>query len=388
MFLMSSLFFAYLKMKKSKPKKIPLPSVSIIIPAYNEEKNISKVLDSVLSLDYPKEKLQIIVVDDGSTDNTYYVAKRYESKGVLVLRKKNEGKKSYTLNYAIPFAKGEIIATLDADSIVERNSLKEAVLYFSDPRVASVVSAVKVWNKDENFITRAQYVEYNLILFIYRKLLELFDSIHVTPGPFSLFRREVLEERKRECGYYFDNNSLTEDHEIALYIQKKNYRVAYSPKSVVYTKVPSTLSELYKQRVRWGVGGLIDAVKYRRLLSFKYGDFMLFGIPLDVLYLGMLFLLLVGGLAMFFEPTTWNPFITMSYALDGFSVVLFFSWIVYALFSYLGYWEIERETNGNGGSMVKEYIFLQTIFPIFYMFVIAGIIRNSLRVGKLGWLTK
>ena len=248
------------------------PSVSIIVPAYNEERTIGKTIESLLSLDYPKDKLKIIVVDDGSTDNTLRVVKRYEREGIIVLSQKNKGKAS-AMNLGLKHVDTEFVACLDADSFVEKNALKNMLSYFDDPNVAAVCPLVKV-HAPQNMIQKLQWLEYILYGFI-KKIFAMINSVHVTPGPFSIYRTGVI---KKLGG--FDENSLVEDQEIAWRLQKHNYQIRQSMDGVAVTHAPRSIIELYKQRRRWYMGSIITIWKYRDMIfNRKYGDFGLFQAP-------------------------------------------------------------------------------------------------------------
>jgi cellulose synthase/poly-beta-1,6-N-acetylglucosamine synthase-like glycosyltransferase len=270
-------------LKDPKPKKFP--RVSVLIPAYNEEKNIGKSISAALALNYPD--FEVIVVDDGSTDDTLKEAKKYAKKGkVIVLTKKNGGKAS-ALNHGLKKASGELVATLDADSFPEKDSLRHVVGYFNDAKVMAVTSNVKVLNA-RGGLQSLQRLEYIGIAFA-RKILSFLNGIPVTPGPLSVFRKKVFDELGG-----FDEKNITEDIEIALRIQNANYQIASSLNSVVYTVVPSNLSSYFKQRIRWGVGGIRNYLHYWRMLGTRYGDFglftMSFGLLSPILAILMFFL--------------------------------------------------------------------------------------------------
>jgi len=287
--LFTVIFFILLLIRyRREVNKVPArtnwkPVVSVIIPAYNEEAGIAQTINSVLTLDYPREKLDIILVDDGSSDRTFEIAKGYENDGVRVFTKKNGGKGA-ALNFGIARARGELIATMDADSALMPNALDELLPLF-DEEVMAVTPAVKV--KPENkLIVELQRIEYLMILFS-RKLLSFIDSVPVTPGPFSIFRAEVF----RKVGG-FDEKNLVEDQEICLRIQAANYRVRSSMSGIVLTQVPDNLPDLLKQRIRWQRGGLRNYWKYRFLIRPEYGDFGMYFVPLNFLSIIAFFLIL------------------------------------------------------------------------------------------------
>lgn len=275
------LFLENLGKTYSKPKQLKkLPFVTFIIPAFNEEKTIAKTIESVLESDYPKDLLQVIVVDDGSVDATSKIAKSF-GKRVLLLRQKNGGK-GRALNNGLAHARGEFIATLDADSFVEKDALRKALAHFDDEKIGAVASTMKVW-EPKNVLEKLQGIEYVVTIFN-RRLLSFINGINVTPGPLSVFRATVF----KELGGY-DEKNLLEDQEMALRIQSADYKIASAMDAVVYTRVPPSLRALVKQRVRWQRGGLRNILKHYYLVSPRYGDFGLWIMPLGILSIFLLF---------------------------------------------------------------------------------------------------
>ncbi len=270
--LYTTVFYFLLYLSKSEemedPKPKDFPSITIIIQAYNEEKTIGKTISSALSLEYPKNKLKILVVNDGSTDKTAHVARKYK---VQLLDKKNTGKAN-SLNRAIKKTKTDLIAVLDADSYVDKKALLRTVGYFKHKEVGSVTSAMKVW-KPKSILERMQRSEYLINAFI-KKLQSFIDGISVTPGPLSIYRRSVFSR----IGF-FDEHTLTEDQEFALRMQSSDIRIENSINAYVYTSVPKTPADLFKQRRRWYLGYLQNIWKHKELFSPRYGDFGLFVLP-------------------------------------------------------------------------------------------------------------
>lgn len=262
-----------------EPKRFP--KVSIIVPAWNEENTIAPTIDSLLNLDYPENKLEIIVVNDGSTDRTLEAAKSYEDKGVIVLDKENGGKGS-AMNMGIERATGELIASMDADSFATPDSLKNIVGYFEDQNVAAVSPMMKV-HKPKTIIQKIQRIEYMMMISM-RKVLSFFDGIPVTPGPLSVYRASVFKELGG-----FEEDNITEDQEMALRIQKAHYKLKCAVSSVVYTSAPPGIRGLLNQRVRWNRGWLYNLLfrkkgKYIKLMRPEYGDF---GILYAIAFIGI-----------------------------------------------------------------------------------------------------
>ncbi|MEK6875703.1 MAG: glycosyltransferase [Nanoarchaeota archaeon] len=263
--------------KKQRPlyEENELPFVSVIIPAYNEEMTIERTLDSIKKSEYPKEKFEIIVIDDGSKDNTLKVAKRYESEIVRVFHKENGGKGS-ALNFGISKAKGEIVFSMDADTIVSPLSMKRMVKYFKDSRIMSV-SPGMVTEKPETIWQRVQYIEY-LIGLLLRKAFATLDAIFVVPGAFSAYRKSFFE---KYGGYEVEN--ITEDLELALRIQASGFLTENCPEAPAYTRSPGTFKSLLLQRRRWYYGWIKNVWRYKSLFGRKTGDLGMFVLPVALL---------------------------------------------------------------------------------------------------------
>lgn len=250
---------------KYKDPKIA-PSVSVIVPCLNEARTIEKTILSLLSIDYPKERLSILVVDDGSKDNTYEIAKKYHNNGQVLVTKKENGGKFTALNYGILNSKADFIACLDADSEVEPDALKKMLPLFTDKNVAVVTPAIRVHNP-KNILQIIQSIEYSLGIFV-RRMLGKIDAIYVAPGPFSIFRREILIE----VGL-FKHAYNTEDMEIALRLKSRGYRIKNQWNAYVNTVAPNTWKKLYKQRVRWTYGFIKNTIDYKHMIfDSKYGE--------------------------------------------------------------------------------------------------------------------
>ncbi len=334
------LFFKHRDIYLASPKKSSRqPLVSVVIAAYNEEDYIGRCLDSLLAMDYPQDKLDIILVDDGSTDRTLVISKTYEKKGVRIYTKKNQGKSS-ALNYGIKKARGEFLATMDADSYVTKNTISELLGHFEDPMVMAATPAIKI-AQSKSWIREIQRVEYLMILFS-RKLLTFLDSVPVTPGPFSMFRTRIFDEIGG-----FSETSLVEDMEIALRIQSRNYRIRSSLTAEVYTEPPDNISDLLKQRVRWQRGGFRNYWEYRRLMVPEYGDFGVYFIPLNWFSLFSLFIifgLMVHSLVStpYYVQYIWVDSVGMGISL--FTFVTMFVVLAGLLFLYLSVKSFRNET--------------------------------------------
>ncbi len=275
-FILITFFEGGFKKREPRGKQLDiskLPSVTIIVPCFNEEKTLEKTVLSLLSLNYPKEKLFISIVDDGSTDTTYSKAiELTKHKNVQAFTQKNGGKFT-ALNFGIKNAKTEVVGCLDADSTVHRGSLLKMIPLFDGKNIVAVTPAMKVHNPT-NILQRMQNVEYNIGIFL-KKIMGQLDTIHVTPGPFSLFKKDLFEK----IGY-FRHAHNTEDMEIAFRIQNNHYHIANCASAIVYTITPSTFKKLYKQRTRWTYGFLKNVQDYKHmLLNPKYGNMGMLTLP-------------------------------------------------------------------------------------------------------------
>jgi len=278
------------KIKTKRLKKYPL--VSIIIPAYNEEKNIITTLKSLTKLNYPKNKLETIVVNDGSTDNTKNLVEELiaqnKASNIKIVNKKNGGKGS-ALNRGLTLSKGEFFICLDADSIVTKDALEKILPHFTDDNIAVVLPLLKV-DKPKNLWQKMQWLEYIVNMF-YKRLMSKINCVHVAPGPFSVYRQNVLKKI-----HGFDENNLTEDLEISLRLQSKNYRIVQLLDAEVFTLAPKTFKELYRQRNRWYKGSVINAFRYKYMMfNRKYGDFGVIQMP-TIVVSGAIAIVLVSSL--------------------------------------------------------------------------------------------
>lgn len=273
--LFTSIFFLLTllenKNRISNPKPKHFPKVSIIVPAYNEEKTIAKTIRSLLNQNYPQDKFEVIVVDDGSKDDTYKVASSFTSHNLRVYRKENGGKAS-ALNFALDKCTGEFVGALDADSFVTKNALRKIIGYFENPMIMAVTPSLKVY-KSQSILQSIQKIEYLFGIFL-RKIFSFLGSIHVTPGPFTIYRKKFFDMYGK-----YDENNLTEDIEIALRIQTHRFIIENSVDATVYTVAPKTFKPLLKQRLRWYVGFINNVINYKHLFNPKYGNLGIFVLP-------------------------------------------------------------------------------------------------------------
>lgn len=258
-------------------KRKKYPSVTVIVPCFNEEKSLAGTIFSLLKLEYPKDKLSIFIVDDGSRDGTLGIANKFakKDKRIKVFHKENGGK--YTaLNLGLKHAQSEFVGCLDADSYVEKDALVKILAHFDEPRVMAVTPALKVHNP-KRILEYVQQTEYIISIFL-RKMFGTLQAIPITPGPFSIFRKEIFDI----VGDYKHAHN-TEDMEIAMRINANHYQIANCHSAYVHTIVPETLGKLYRQRLRWTYGFIRNTMDYRRLLfKREYGHIGMFTLPAGI----------------------------------------------------------------------------------------------------------
>jgi cellulose synthase/poly-beta-1,6-N-acetylglucosamine synthase-like glycosyltransferase len=247
--------------RRRVPASGVLPRVAVIVPCYNEESTIAGTCESLLTLDYPADKLEILLVDDGSTDGTPEAMSRFAGNPQVTIIRKENGGKHTALNTGIAATSAEIVGCLDADSFVDPAALKEIVPCFENPAVAATTAAMSV-HRPKNMLEHMQNAEYVFGITL-RHAAASVNGLYVTPGPFSFYRRSVIEELGG-----FRHGYQTEDLEMALRIQKAGHLIDNAPRARVYTKAPKTVWKLIKQRTRWTTGFMRNVLyDYRGLVG-------------------------------------------------------------------------------------------------------------------------
>ena len=276
------LWFAYLghaeRNVMGEQKARSLPPISIIVPAYNEAEVLEGALASLAGLDYPH--LEVVVVDDGSTDDTLRRAVEWEGqRGNVEFRvlTKSNGGKATALNTGIAFSRHPFLFCMDADSRLEPGTLRKAMQHFNDPSVGGVAGNVKVENRG-SLITRLQALEYIEGLNLPRRAQGFIAAVNIVPGPVGLFRREALEE----VGWY-DTDTFAEDADLTLKMVASGWKVVYEDTAIAWTQAPDKWLDLVQQRYRW-TRGILQSLKKRKGLFLKpFPDFPLW---LSVLEMG------------------------------------------------------------------------------------------------------
>lgn len=234
------------------------PKVAVIIPAYNEEGVIAKCIESVRACTYGN--LDIIVVDDGSTDGTVSEVLKFRNNNeVHLISQPNQGKWS-ALNRAIMNVDAEYVVCIDADTQIKQDAIDHLVKHFDDPKVGAVAGKIMVGNRI-NLLTRLQALEYATSQNIERKAFDLINGILVVPGAIGAWRVEALEKAGLYC-----SETLTEDTDLTVQVNRAGYKVVYEKMARAYTEAPESVGQLLKQRLRWSLGMFQSAWKHKRAM--------------------------------------------------------------------------------------------------------------------------
>jgi cellulose synthase/poly-beta-1,6-N-acetylglucosamine synthase-like glycosyltransferase len=226
----------------------------------------------MLSLNYPC--YEVIVIDDGSSDNTFKEASKYSEKGVKVIRQKNSGKPG-AVNTGIKNASGEVVITVDADSKLHPDALTWICRRFSsNPRLGAVAGNVKI-DRPTGLLKTLQSLEYTMSINLGRKSQSMLHCVMIVPGAIAALKTRVLQE----VGY-FPTDTFAEDFDITMKILKAGYHVEYESRAIAFTQAPETVEDFLKQRRRWYRGMTQVLSKYQGMyFNPKYGTAGIFGVP-------------------------------------------------------------------------------------------------------------
>ncbi len=282
-------FFENTLKSKGKEREVisdeDYPSATFLIPCWNEEDTAAHTINSVLDLDYPKDKFHIIAIDDGSTDNTWKNLQAFKDHPQVMLLTKENGGKHSALNHALTHLKTELVVSFDADTKINKDALKNAAGYFIRDKALMALGGTVLIDKPKTIVQKAQEIEYEIFSFT-KKMLGLADAVFVVPGAFSVFRKEVFNI----VGGYNNAHSL-EDIELTIRMQKAGLKVSHAHDAIVWTKGPDTIKKLYKQRLRWSYGFIMNLFDYKAMLfNKKYKNFGIFTLPMTTFtYIILLF---------------------------------------------------------------------------------------------------
>ncbi len=355
------------RLKFPKFTKSSYSKVSIIVPAFNEGKSIIRNMKNLLKADYPD--FEILVIDDGSNDDTYEkVSTYFEGNLKLKIYSKENGGKASALNYGVERASGEILVCIDADTQLDPTAIGKLVRHFGDPRVGAVAGNVKVGN-EINMLAICQSIEYITSQNFDRRAFGLLNCITVVPGAIGAFRKEAVIS----CGMY-NSNTMAEDCDITIRMIREGYKVITENSAIAWTEVPSTSKMLVRQRIHWNFGILQSFWKHRKcLLNPNYDTLGLVAFP-NIL----IFQILMPLVAPFADLM-----LLLSFVLGNFYSVIFY---------YLLFFCFELISAAIAFTFEKEkpykllYLFPQRFFyrQLMYYISIKSLLR-AIRGGKYNW---
>lgn len=249
------------------------PAVSIIVPAYNEELNACRTINSLLQQDYPN--LRIVFVDDGSTDSTFAkVSEAFINHANVQVHTKANGGKASALNFGINIADSDFVVCIDADTQLKTDAVSQLMKKFTNDQVGAVAGNVKVGN-EVNLITRWQSIEYITSQNFDRRAFELLNCITVVPGAIGAFRKEAVIQAGA-----FTTDTLAEDCDLTMRLHRHGYTIKNCNEAISYTEAPETMRQFLKQRFRWSFGVMQCAWKHRdALFNPRYKNLGMVALP-------------------------------------------------------------------------------------------------------------
>lgn len=263
-------YFYYLDTMKVEDNEVleEYPFVSVLVPAHNEGKVIEKTAKSLLAFDYPKDKYEIMIINDNSSDNSAEIlsdiSNEFKDRNFIVINtdKTNGGKgKSNALNIGFERSKGEIIAVYDADNTPEKNALKYLVsTLVKDNSLGAVIGKFRCRNKEVNLLTKFINIETLTFQWMAQAGRWKLFNLCTIPGTNFVIRRSILEEING-----WDTKAITEDTELSFRIYRMGYKIKFMPLAVTWEQEPQTLKVWFKQRSRWAKGNIYVVLK-----NFKY----------------------------------------------------------------------------------------------------------------------
>ncbi|MGA1866491.1 MAG: glycosyltransferase [Thermoplasmatota archaeon] len=352
------------------------PMVTVVVPAYNEGAFMKKTLEALVNVNYPKDKLQIIAVDDGSKDATYKymraVASKYPSLIRTISFKENRGKRE-AMAEGVKYAQGEVVVFIDSDTAVERDAIRYLVAPFEDPKIGGATGKVKVENYRTNFLTRMLGVRYVMSFDFYRCTSSVFGGVTCLSGVISAYRRSILDQvvpEWKEQMFLGRKCTFGDDRSLTNHVLRNGYYTVYSRKAVAHTLAPENLRKMFKMLVRWNRSFTRETIILMRyLLNPK---------------------VIIRRKMLFFEAslTTIMPFLMMMIvinlyiriALDPFHLVTVVGSVIAMAMIYM-YFYIRAERNW-------QFVY-GIAYAFFFMTILIWILPYAMiTVGKTSWGTR
>jgi cellulose synthase/poly-beta-1,6-N-acetylglucosamine synthase-like glycosyltransferase len=384
------------------------PLVTIAIPVWNEVQRkrtgevrcvVEDTLDHVMQLDYPADKLQVIIINDGSSDDSKkHILKsihKYPERNILFIDKvKNEGK-GEAFNSAMKKATGEYFVTLDADSVMPSSVLKQLLAYFTDENIACVCPNMQVMSP-KTVLEKMQWYEYMVNMFL-KKLMGAKNCVHVAPGPFTVYKTGILQEVGG-----FREAYLTEDLELTLRLQKNQYTVLQVLDVVVETKCPPSFKAFYAQRNRWFKGSTLNALQYKEMMfNPKYGDFGMLQMPFIIVpaLLAVFMMIVIVKNAVLPAVDVIKVFSLINFDIITFIKGVRFTWIpvdldyftivVIGVMSIISLIMLKKAHEYSKERILKQGVFPLLVFFVFYYILLtlawAGVFFDIITRRKMKW---
>jgi cellulose synthase/poly-beta-1,6-N-acetylglucosamine synthase-like glycosyltransferase/peptidoglycan/xylan/chitin deacetylase (PgdA/CDA1 family) len=351
---------------RAAPGRRVLPPVSVIVPAYNEEVGIAAAVRSLAGNDYPE--LEVIVVDDGSTDGTAAVVAAIDDPRVRLLRRPNAGKPA-ALNTGIAAARHDVVVMVDGDTIFEPDTIRNLVGPLEDPSVGAVSGNTKVGNRPR-LLGRWQHIEYVMGFNLDRRMYDVLRCMPTIPGAIGAFRREALAQVGGVSG-----DTLAEDTDLTMALNRAGWRVVYEESARAWTEAPASLRQLWRQRYRWCYGTMQAMWKHRRAVR-ERNPLGRFGLPYLFLF-QVLLPLLAPAIDLFalYGLVFLNPLPVLGYwlAFNAFQLLLGF----YAF-------RLDGESPGPLWALpLQQFVYRQVMYLVVFESVISAVAGTRLRWQKL-----
>jgi len=364
------------------------PRVAVLIPAYNEEKVIVRTIRSVMMSNY--KNLRIVVIDDGSTDNTYRAARDaypadLASGRLMVLTKPNGGKAD-ALNFGLEHIDEEIYIGIDADGVIAHDAITNLVCHFANPKIGAVAGNAKVGNR-VNLWTRWQALEYITSQNFERRALDLFDVVIVVPGAIGAWRTAAV---KAGGGYH--TNTVAEDADLTMNLLEQGCSVIYEDRALAFTEAPVNANGLMRQRFRWSFGILQAIFKHRAAITrrramglFALPNTLIFQILLPLVS-PLIDLMFVAGVVSYFYNKHFHPEAASSASFEKLLVFFLAFLIIDFIASALAFMLERKHPASKGDAWLLFHIWIQRFtYRQVFSFVLLRTIKRAIDGKPFAW---
>ena len=354
-----------------------LPSVSVIVPAYNEGPDVAKSIDSIARSNYPRTKLQIIAIDDGSKDDTWQhmeAAARRHPDIVCAIRMDRNGGKRQGLRVGFALAAGDVLVTMDSDSVVERDALRSLVTPIAkDARIGAVAGNVKVQNRSAGILPRMMRASFVIAFDFTRAYQSKIRSVLCTPGAFSAYRRTAVEAVLNDWNHQSfmgKPSTIAEDRALTNLILREGHEIVFQSDAVVWTNVPTTYKQMARMYQRWERGNVRENLAYATFCwkPFRKRHWLSANIEWALSCADMFFPYLLIAASLLYGIV--NPFFLLKYL----SFIIFFAGTMQTY-----YWLRERDS---------DFIY-GVLYSLFWFTCLWWVVPYSILTANNGsWMTR